>query len=142
MHVRDAVEADADHIAAIADAPAEAMRDVVHDRTVRVAAVDEPPTDPNEDNDADPADLRGFVAFDVRDGVVHVTGLGGTADACKRLLEEPMRFAAAEDMPVELLLVDDESTLRDAAAEAGFDAVGDGPRFEGKPTTRYRIERD
>ena len=140
MHVRDAVEADAEALAAIANAPADAMRGLVHDRTVRVAVEEAPATDPNEDLDADPDDLLGFVSFDVRGDTVHVTQFGGTRDAAERLLAEPLRFAATEDLAVELLVVEGEDDLRGAAEDAGFEEVGPGPRFEGKTTTRYRVE--
>lgn len=140
MHVRDAVEADAEALAAIADAPSDAMRGLVHDRTVRVAVDEEAATDPNEDVDADPDDLLGFVSFDVRGDTVHVTQFGGTREAAEQLLAEPLRFAANESMAVELLVVEDESELRTAAESAGFESTGPGPRFEGKATTRYRVE--
>ncbi|MFC7070168.1 hypothetical protein [Halobaculum lipolyticum] len=141
MHVRDAVEADAEALAAIADAPADAMRGLVHDRTVRVAVEEEAAaTDPNEDLDADPDDLLGFVSFDVRGDTVHVTQFGGTREAAERLLAEPLRFAASEAFAVELLVVEGEEDLRGAAESAGFVESGSGPRFEGKTTTRYRVE--
>ncbi|GAA0205155.1 hypothetical protein GCM10009000_019060 [Halobacterium noricense] len=140
MHVRDAVEADAEALAAIADAPSDAMRGLVHDRTVRVAVEEEAATDPNEDVDADPDDHLGFVSFDVRGDTVHVTQFGGTREAAERLLAEPLRFAATEGMGVELLVIEGEEDLRAAAESAGFEADGPGPRFEGKATTRYRVE--
>ncbi|SHH42748.1 hypothetical protein [Halobaculum gomorrense] len=140
MHVRDAVEADAEALAAIADAPSDAMRGLVHDRTVRVAVEEAAATDPNEDVDADPDDLLGFVSFDVRGDTVHVTQFGGTREAAEQLLAEPLRFAATEEMAVELLVIDGEDGLRAAAERAGFEAAGPGPQFEGKATTRYRVE--
>ncbi|WP_277554694.1 hypothetical protein [Halobaculum limi] len=140
MHVRDAVEADADALAAIADAPSDAMRGLVHDRTVRVAVEEEAATDPNEDLDADPDDLLGFVSFDVRGDTVHVTQFGGTRAAAERLLEEPLRFAATEGMAAELLVMEDEDDLKQAAESAGFTEAGTGPRFERRATTRYRVE--
>lgn len=141
MRIRDAVEADAEALAGIADAPADAMRRVVHDRTVRVAESETAASDPNEDAAADAdADLTGFVSFDVRGDTVHVTQFGGTAEACQRLVSEPLRFAANEGMAVELLVVDGEETVRRTVQEAGFDRVGEGPRFEGARTTRFRME--
>lgn len=140
MEVRDAVEADAEALAAIADGSADAMRRVVHDRTVRVAESGESAHDPNEDTGGTQADLLGFVSFDARDGTVHVTQFGGTREACERLLSEPMRFAANEGMAVELLVVDGEDTVRNTVVDAGFERVGDGPRFEGDSTARYRME--
>jgi len=141
MNVRDAVEADAEALAAIADAPSDAMRGLVHDRTVRVAEydTDSTATDPNEDTEDDPTDLLGFVSFDVRGDTVHVTQFGGTREAAERLLEEPLRFATTEGMAVELLVIEGEAELRAAAEGAGFEQAGPGPRFEGKSTTRYRV---
>lgn len=141
MEVRDAVETDAGEIAEIADAPEDAMRRTIHDRTVRVAVADETASDPNADADADDSPpLTGFVSFDARAETVHVTQLGGTPAACEQLLAEPMGFAAGEGMAVELLVVEGDDTAREAVEEAGFDRVGSGPRFNGKTTTRYRTE--
>ncbi|WP_096390297.1 hypothetical protein [Halopenitus persicus] len=42
MRVRDAVEADAEAIAALAEQPVDATREVIHDRSVRVAIPEEP----------------------------------------------------------------------------------------------------
>jgi len=141
MEVRDAVETDAAEIATIADAPEDAMRRTIHDRTVRVAVADETTGDPNTDADADESPpLTGFVSFDARAETVHVTQLGGTRAACERLLTEPMGFAAGEGMAVELLVVEGDDTVRDAVEGAGFDRVGPGPRFDGQTTTRYRTE--
>ncbi|WP_416838180.1 hypothetical protein [Haloferax sp. DFSO52] len=138
MEVRDAVDSDAEALAAIADAPTRAMRRLIRDRTVRVAT-DDAGADPNVDAPAADTPILGFVGFDVRDGVVHVTRLGGTEDATRRLLEEPLRFASVEGLPVEVLVVEDEPALRAAVKHAGFERVGDGPRFDGYPTIRYRL---
>jgi hypothetical protein len=141
MEVRDAVETDAGAIARIADAPADAMRRMVHDRTVSVAVADDTARDPNADTHGDESpELLGFVSYDVRDGTVHVTQLGGTNDACERLLAEPMRFAASEGMPVEVLVVEGDETIREAITSAGFERAGSGPRFAGRLTTRYRTD--
>ena len=155
MHVRDAVETDAEALADIADAPVDVMRNLVHDRTVRVA---EDETDggreTGEGGEADTADERetdaageeapvcGFVSFDARDRTVHVTQIGGTADACDRLLEEPIRFASSEDMAVEMLVEQGDEKIRSAVERAGFTERGSGPAFEGAATTRYRLDGD
>ncbi|QLG60899.1 hypothetical protein [Halorarum salinum] len=138
MNVRDAVEADAAALAAVGESPTEAMRSVIHDRTVRVA-LDDSPAEPGEE-ETDPDDVLGFVSFDARDGVVHVTQFGGTEEACARLLEDPLRFASNESMSAELLVLEEEAEMREAAEAAGFDRTGSGPLFEGKPTVRYRVE--
>jgi len=126
MDIRDAVEADADRMADLADAPPDVMRNLVHDRTVRIAADDD--------------EIVGFVSFDARERTVHVTQLEGTADVCDRLLAEPVRFARREGMAVELLVPEPEEDVRTAATDAGFDRVGSGPRFEGTPTIKYRLD--
>jgi len=140
MRVRDAVEADATAMAAIADAPADVMRNIVHDRTVRVAEREANATDENADaNDVDPDDVLGFVSFDVRGDVVHVTQIDGTAEVCETLLAEPIRFAEHERMRVELLVTDAEGDVAAAAERIGFEHDGTGPRFEGERTVRYRL---
>ena len=138
MDVRDAVDSDAEALAAVANAPKRAMRRLIRDRTVRVAT-DDTGADPNVDAPAADEPILGFVGFDVRDGVVHVTRLDGTADATVRLLEEPLRFASAEGLPVEVLVVESEPSLREAVTQAGFERIGEGPRFDGYPTIRYRL---
>jgi hypothetical protein len=140
MRIRDAVEADANDLAAIADSPTDVMRNLVHDRTVRVAESEEEETDPNADADDDGADLLGFVSFDAREDCVHVTQLDGTADACEQLLGEPVRFAKQEGMPVELIAPESVPHVANAAQSVGFDERGPGPRFEGTPTVKYRLD--
>jgi hypothetical protein len=126
MDVREAIEADAGRLSALTDTPRDVMRNLVHDRTVRVAETDD--------------EIVGFVSYDAREGTVHVTQLEGNTDAFQRLLAEPVRFADAEGMAVELLAPDDETDVQAAAREAGFREIGAGPRFEGKSTTRFRLE--
>jgi hypothetical protein len=127
MELRDAVEADAGRLASLTDAPRDVMRNLIHDRTVRVA----------EEND----EIVGFISFDAREQTVHVTQIEGDPDVYETLLEEPLRFAQSEGMAVELLAVDSASEVHAAADEIGFERSGAGPRFEGEPTTRFRIER-
>lgn len=148
MDVRDAVEADADRLADLTGSPRDVMRNLVHDRTVRV--VDADPDDPdatgepaggddaNADEDGRP--VRGFVSYDAREDTVHITQLEGDDGACDRLLEEPVRFAQREGMDVELLVPENETGTRDAAESAGFERAGSGPMFEGQQTVRYRLD--
>ena len=126
MEVRDAVEADAGRLAGLTDTPRDVMRNLVHDRTVRVVERDE--------------EIVGFVSYDAREQTVHVTQLEGDTDTYGRLLEEPLGFADAEGMAVELLVPEDEPDVREAALAAGFEELGEGPRFEGQQTTRFRLE--
>ncbi|MFB6222717.1 MAG: hypothetical protein ABEH86_03465 [Haloarcula sp.] len=126
MDIRDAVEDDAERLAALANGPPDVMRNLVHDRTVRVAEEDD--------------DTVGFVSFDAERGTVHVTQLAGTSEACEKLLTDPIEFARREHMSVELLIPEDEAQVRSAVEAVGFSSAGSGPRFDGQPTTRYRLE--
>jgi len=124
MEVRDAVEDDADALAKLADGPRDVLRNVIHDRTVRVAETDDR--------------IVAFVSFDARPGTVYVTQIGGDPDTLKRLLEEPIRFARGEGMSVELLVEETAESLVDVVLESGFDRVGRGPRFDDVETVRFR----
>jgi len=85
-------------------------------------------------------EIVGFVSFDAERGTVHVTQLAGSSDACEELLSDPIEFARREHMSVELLLPEDESEVRAAVEAVGFTSTGNGPRFDGQETTRYRLE--
>lgn len=144
MRVRDAVEADAEAMATLAEQPADVMRNLVHDRTVRVAVEDserEAAGAPDDSTESVDPRLRAMVSFDARQETVHVTQLAGDGEAIERLLEEPIRFARGEDMNVEAIVDADDGTGRAAVETKGFERTGNGPRFEGEPTIRYRLER-
>lgn len=126
MEVREAVEADAGRMADLTGSPADVMRNLVHDRTVRIAI--------------DGEDLLGFVSFDARRETVHITQFEGTREAGERLLEEPVRFARSEGMTVELLVPENEEILQEAAEAAAFSREGTGPTFDGVSTIRYRLD--
>ncbi|MEF8813236.1 MAG: hypothetical protein V5A55_05400 [Halovenus sp.] len=126
MELRDALEADAGRLAELTDTPRDVMRNLIHDRTVRVAEQD--------------GEIMGFVSFDAREQTVHVTQLEAQADIYETLLEEPVRFARSEAMAVELLVPETERETRTAAGAIGFDDSGTGPRFDGERTTKYRID--
>ncbi|WP_049985520.1 hypothetical protein [Halobellus rufus] len=159
VEVRDAVEADAETLGAIVDLPADVLRNVVHDRTVRLAVSPDRDPGPNADvdeaaetggtgeaasaDDDSPTDaVHGFVAFDVEDGTVHVTQLAGDASVAERLLAEPVRFAVNEGFDVALVVPESDSDITSAAEAAGFETVGPGPQFGGEPTTKYRFSPD
>ncbi|PSP95818.1 hypothetical protein BRC91_00515 [Halobacteriales archaeon QS_4_62_28] len=125
MEIREAVEADAERMAELSESPPDVMRNLVHDRTVRVATTDD--------------EVVGFVSFDARDSTVHVTQIGGSRKACEQLIEEPIRFAKREGMTVEVLLPEDENETRAAIESAGFEDDGTGPQFDGRSTTRYHL---
>lgn len=134
MDIRDAVASDAEPLAKLADASVDAMRTVIPDRTVRVAQR------ADADDRVDSNAVIGFVSFDAHRNVVHVTRLAGDADAFDRLLEEPLRFAEKEAMPVEVVVPEDEGDLEAVVENAGFEEDGWGPRFDGTPTRRYRLQ--
>ena len=142
MRVRDAVEADADAMATLADRPVEVMRNLVHDRTVRVAVDGSEESVPQEGPTTETeSELRAIVSFDARQETVHVTQLAGDREAAERLLEEPIRFARREGMDVEAIVAVDDEPGKAAVETKGFNQVGDGPRFDGKRTVRYRLEQ-
>ncbi|SEH50684.1 MULTISPECIES: hypothetical protein [Halopenitus] len=138
MRVRDAVEADAEAIAALSGQPVDATREVIHDRSVRVA-VSEGESDDRPDAGSAPGEPIAYVAFDARRGTVHLTGFDGEATALERLLEEPCRFADREGMAVEAIVDRDDETRRSIVEGAGFEEGGSGPRFDGAETVRYRL---
>ncbi|EMA60440.1 hypothetical protein C470_09010 [Halorubrum distributum JCM 13561] len=150
MRVRDAVEADAAALGSMTGRPEGVVRNMIHDRSVRVGVTDEATGRDDASDGADPAGrsadddtpvdaVAAFVAFDVRDGVVHVTNVEGDPEAVRRLFEEPVRFATREGMTVEAVLPTD-GTAVDAAEAVGFAAVGSGPRIDGASTARYRFD--
>jgi hypothetical protein len=142
MEVRDAVERDAAAMAALTDAPEPVLRNVIHERSVRVLVEegdDEAVNDEELDNEA-ADDVHGFVSFDAREDAVFVTQFGGDRAACERLLAEPLGFARAEGLPVELVLREGDDAMRAAAEAIGFEAAGSGPRFRGESTRTYRHE--
>lgn len=126
MDVRDAKEADAEQLATLADTPPDVMRNLIHDRTVRVAEADE--------------EILGFISYDAREQTVHVTQVKGETAVCERLLDEPVRFAHTEGMTVELLVPADEPDVEEAVRSSGFEKIGPGPQFEGVSTTRFRLD--
>ncbi|WP_338730225.1 hypothetical protein [Haladaptatus sp. DJG-WS-42] len=124
MDVRDAVEDDAGILAEMTGSPSDVMRNLIHDRSVRVAEAE--------------GDILGFVSFDAEQRTVYVTQLSGETTVAKRLLDEPLRFATKEQMSVELLVPEDEDPILDAADSVGFTRVGRGPRFDSIPTVKFR----
>lgn len=133
MNVRDAVEADADALAALAAVPEESLRNAIHDRTVRVAE------EPSGEVGGEDTTVTGFVGFDARNDTVYVTQFGGSREACERLLEEPIRFATREGMQVDVVVTAADETMRAAVEAVGFEKKGSGPMFEGERTVRYRL---
>lgn len=143
MRIRDALESDAETLAGVIGRPRGVVTDMIHDRSVRVAISEgngNGTTNPNGDGVDEPT-VEGFVAFDVRGETVHVTDFDGNESTVRRLFEEPRRFASREEMAVEVVVPNDERTGAVVEA-AGFEAVGGGPQFGGRETTRYRIEAD
>ncbi|KPN29329.1 hypothetical protein SY89_00042 [Halolamina pelagica] len=128
MTVRDAVERDAPAMAALSDAPEPVLRDVIHERSVRVLVGDDGSVAGNDEPGAPPdereADLTGFVSFDAREDTVFVTQFGGDSDACERLLAEPIAFARGAGLPVEVLLREGDDAMRRAVEAVGFDPGG------------------
>ncbi|MFC3959678.1 hypothetical protein [Halovivax cerinus] len=154
MNVRTARESDAAALASLADVPASVIRTQIHDRTVRVAV--EPSDGPTDDRttgrregatpspvefetESSRESVHGFVSFDAGRTSVFVTSLWGSTQAIHRLLDEPISFATVESMPVETVVSPDRTSCIEALLATGFEAVGDGPAFDGEPTKRYRL---
>lgn len=145
MRVRDAVEDDGEALGRLAVAPAEVMRNVVHDRTVRVAEqnASDGSDDGNGENDDESdenGEIAGFVGFDAMPGTIRVTYLRGSKAARERLLEEPVRFARKEGMAVEVVVPETETATTEVVESAGFERAGRGPRFDDGQTLRYRLD--
>ncbi|MFC7325156.1 hypothetical protein ACFQMF_11265 [Halorubrum rutilum] len=138
MRIRDALESDAESLATLIGRPEDVVRNMIHDRSVRVAVEGGDGEGSGGSGDGEETVL-GFVAFDVRDGTVHVTDFDGSGSTIERLFREPRRFARREEMCVEVVVPNDEETSEVIEA-SGFAVAGRGPRFEGRRTTRYRIE--
>lgn len=109
MEIRDAVEADAPDLAELADSPRDVLKNMVHDRTVRVAVTNN--------------DIVAFVSFDATPGSVYITQLAGTETACRELLEEPIRFGENENMRIEILVPTTDAVTKHAVRDAGFKQV-------------------
>ena len=161
MRLRDAIESDANALASFTDRPVNVMREVIHERSVRVAlsGVDDDGRGDAEGEDgrgdAEGEDERGdaegedeggevvgFVAFDVRSGIVHVTDFGGDGEAIKRLFRTPREFAENEGMKVETVVADGDVGRMELIETLGFRSTGNGPRFDGRSTTRFRLDPD
>lgn len=139
MEIRDAVEADAEALSAIADSPTDVMRNLVHDRTVRVAEAGTA-DDPNADVSVPDPSLLGFISFDAREETVYITQIGGTKEACEALLGEPIRFARSERLTVEVMIDAEADHVREAIESVGFEERGSGPQFDGSQMVRYHLD--
>ncbi|PSP61852.1 hypothetical protein BRC77_11755 [Halobacteriales archaeon QH_8_64_26] len=161
MEVRDAVEDDAPRLAELTGAPASVMRELVHDRTTKVAtsgsdvgneadredgsraaseAAESEDVGNAELTEGNGGELVGVVSFDARRDSVHLTQLAGSERAVSRLLDEPIRFARREDMAVEVLIEEERGDLQEAVGEAGFERAGSGPEFDGRETISFRLD--
>lgn len=140
MYVREAHDGDLDAVAALTGMERDACARLLRERSVTVAVPGDEPdaAEPDGDDEEETAEPVGCVAFDTWRGAVHVTRVAGEKDAMRLLLAEPVRFAEAEGMPVEVVVPADDTATAAAVEDAGFAAVGDGPLFAGDPTRRYR----
>lgn len=134
MQIRDAHEGDVSAIVDLAVGDVDPQH-LLRVRMVRVAneAGDGPAG--GDEGDA----IVGFLAFDARTDAVHVTRIGGTADAVHALLDDAIGFAKRENLSVEAVVPNGGSTAV-ALETKGFESGGSGPRFEGRETTRYRLD--
>lgn len=122
--VRPARTTDAAAVGSLLDLPEPAANRLIRTRSVQVAIED--------------GAVTGCLAYDVHEGVVSVTRIGGDPETFEGLLEGPRRLATAEECPVEVLVGTDEHPIRSALEDIGFTDEGKGPRFADESTTRYR----
>lgn len=132
MTIRDATEDDLDRLAHLADTSRDAAHGMLRDRTVRVHCKEAAPEAP----------VTGVVSFDATEVAVQVTRLAGEVSCYERLLEEPLRFANTENLPVEMVVPQEAQDLRRVLDEAGFESVREGPSFQGQATTLFRCSTD
>ena len=142
MRIRDAIESDAEELAEISGRPESVMRELVHERSVRVAVSESKDTPTPDSTGGSEGSVEAFVSYDVQSGSVHVTEFGGSEGVVRRLFEAPYRFALREGMDLEVLVPDDDDTRRETVVSLGFSPTGSGPRFDGQSTTRFRLEPD
>lgn len=124
MSVRDATPADCDRLASLIGCSRGAVRDMLANRTVRVVV--------------DSGSAEGVVVFDADESAVQLTRIAGEPPRIRRLLGEPIGFAAKVGLPVETVVPESERELRQVLAEAGFEEIGIGPRFRDEETVRLR----
>lgn len=127
MAIRDATPDDAEALAGVDELSAPAVRRMIRERAVRVATAGDGAGDP-----------IGYVSFDASRDDVEITRLGGDPTVFGDLLAEPIGFARETGLPVTAVVPESERTVRTALETAGLEAVGAGPRFEGRQTIRYR----
>ncbi|MDY6774733.1 MAG: hypothetical protein SV253_01365 [Halobacteria archaeon] len=141
IRIRDATEEDAERIAEIASEEildekpsADSVRDMVHDRTLRVA----------ETQDG----IRGYVSYDVELGsdyeyeyeyvVIHQIGVDDSDnESVSLLLDEPLAAAEEADLGVRIAVDESDESLREALEERGF-TVAETRRFRGEKTVVYQ----
>lgn len=126
MKVREAVGSDAPAVAALGGLSEGAAARLVRERAVRVAEADD--------------EVVGFVAFDRYRGAVHVTRFGGDREALEALLREPVRYADAEGVPVEIVVPASDGDAIAVLERHGFEESGRGPMFSGERSPRFRLE--
>ncbi|MFW6003895.1 MAG: hypothetical protein ACOCPT_05685 [Halanaeroarchaeum sp.] len=147
MNIREATDDDVDALAALVDADLDAKR-LVHERTVLVAVTEADGAAGGDDGemaatrDGDEEELLGFVSYDTWSDTIHLSTMVGEPPVVDALLDEPRRLADAEDIPVEIVVPEDDEGLESIVTAAGFERVGRGPLFEGKPSHRYRYNED
>jgi hypothetical protein len=130
MTIREATDSDAETLESLVDGDFDAKR-LIRERTVLVAETDD---DGGEGHDA----IVGFLSYDTWSETVHVSTMVGEPAVVDELLEEPRDFADSEGVPVEIVVPDHDEELQSIVTTAGFDRVGKGPLFDGKPSHRYR----
>ena len=124
VSIRDATENDVNRLATLAGTSIEGARSMLHGRTIRVYV--------------DGDDIHGLVGFDVTEDAVRIGRLAGDPACFDALVDEPVRFAMQEGLPVEMVVLEDDQGVRQALREAEFEAIDTGPDFQGESSVRFR----
>ncbi|XGI83069.1 hypothetical protein ACEU6E_07240 [Halorutilales archaeon Cl-col2-1] len=150
ISIRDATEEDAERIAEIASEDVldeslsvDSVKDMVHDRSIKVAETKVEAEDEDEDKDESKDEVIGYVSYEVRPDtesvVIHHLGVGdGEDDTLRVLLDEPLEVADDEDAPVRVAVAESGASLREALEERGFEVV-EMRRFSGENLLVYEF---
>ncbi len=148
ISIRDATEEDAERIAEIASEDVldeslsvDSVKDMVHDRSIKVAETKVEAED--EDKDESKDEVIGYVSYEVRPDtesvVIHHLGVGdGEDDTLRVLLDEPLEVADDEDVSVRVAVAESGASLREALEERGFEVV-EMRRFSGENLLVYEF---
>ena len=125
MNIRDATEADVEAVASLGELSTDAVQTLLHDRTLWVATSGDK--------------LTGFLVFTINQDAVHISKLGGEKPVISALIGRLIEYANANGLPIETVVPNSETAVRDALSAAGFIRIQSGPEFLGQATHTYQF---